>query len=124
MLLTAVEEIPNGDEWIYETKYDGFRCTLEWEEKTPILKSRNGKLLNQFFPEVIEFCHGIYDRIQPILPLSLDGELVYLTNDFQSDFSIVQSRGRMKNPDTIAAHLETFPCHYVVSKNLDVDPYL
>ncbi|TQR13329.1 DNA ligase D [Psychrobacillus soli] len=114
MLLTVADEIPNGDEWIYETKYDGFRCMLEWEEKTPILKSRGGKSLNHIFPEVIEYCHGIYDRIRSILPLRLDGEIVYLINNFKSDFSVVQLRNRMQNQDTITAHVNNFPCHYIV----------
>ncbi|MDI2589008.1 DNA ligase D [Psychrobacillus sp. NEAU-3TGS] len=113
MLLTATDEIPEGSEWFYETKYDGFRGTLYWEEKTPILKSRNGRLLNQVFPEIIDFCLGIYERVQSFLPLQLDGELVYLTNNFQSDFSIVQGRGRMRNPDSIVVHANAFPCHYV-----------
>lgn len=113
MLLTAADEIPKGDEWLYEGKYDGFRCKLEWVKKTPTLKSRNGNVLNHLFPEVIEFCHELYERIKSVLPLSLDGELVYLINNFRSDFSVVQSRGRMKNADTIATHSDNFPCHYV-----------
>ena len=86
MLLTNATEIPVGKNWLYETKYDGFRCILEWENE-PILKSRNGKILNQMFPEIINFCHEIQERISPYLPLTLDGELVYLTNNFQSEFS-------------------------------------
>ena len=44
MLLTASTEVPLGNKWLYETKYDGFRCILEWDNE-PLLKSRNGKLL-------------------------------------------------------------------------------
>ncbi|MEK3953511.1 DNA ligase D [Psychrobacillus sp. FSL K6-1464] len=113
MLLTASTEVPIGNEWLYETKYDGFRCILEWD-KEPLLKSRNGKLLNNMFPEIISFCHEIYDKIKPFLPLTMDGELVYLVNNFQSDFSKVQLRGRMKNIDTIKNNAEIFTCHYVV----------
>lgn len=113
MLLTASTEVPIGNEWLYETKYDGFRCILEWD-KEPLLKSRNGKLLNNMFPEIISFCHEIYDKIKPFLPLTMDGELVYLVNNFQSVFSKVQLRGRMKNIDTIKNNAEIFTCHYVV----------
>lgn len=113
MLLTASTEVPIGNEWLYETKYDGFRCIIEWD-KEPLLKSRNGKLLNNMFPEIISFCHEIYDKIKPFLPLTMDGELVYLVNNFQSDFSKVQLRGRMKNIDTIKNNAEIFKCHYVV----------
>lgn len=113
MLLTVVDEIPKGNEWLYETKYDGFRCTLEWEEKNPILISRNGTILNQMFPEIINFCHSIYEDIRLNLPLHLDGELVFLINNFRSDFSIVQTRSRMRNTESIKEHSKLFPCHYV-----------
>ncbi|ATP39952.1 DNA ligase D [Solibacillus sp. R5-41] len=114
MLLTDSNEIPMGDEWLYETKYDGFRCTLEWVEKVPILKSRNDNELNKMFPEIIAFCNEIYESIKAHLPLFLDGELVYLVNNIQSNFSIVQQRGRMRNKEVITEHARKFPCHYVV----------
>ena len=113
MLLTASTEVPVGKEWLYETKYDGFRCILEWD-KEPLLKSRNGKLLNDMFPEIISFCQEISNKIKSFLPLTMDGELVYLINNFQSDFSKVQSRGRMKNIETIRSNAEIFTCHYIV----------
>ncbi len=114
MLLTAATDIPIGNEWLYETKYDGFRCILEWERDELILKSRNGKILNQMFPEIISYCNEIQERITSFLPLTLDGELVSLTNNYQSNFSNVQLRGRMKKQDIILKHVQQFPCHYVV----------
>ena len=88
MLLTQAEEIPKGNDWIYETKYDGFRCLLEWVDE-PALISRDGKNLNQQFPEIIDFLQGIKDKIRAYLPLQLDGELVFLTNNFKSEFSVI-----------------------------------
>lgn len=116
MLLTAAEEIPNGEDWCHEVKYDGFRCVLDWEDGSvePVLKSRNGNILNQKFPEIIDFCEEIKEVIRSYLPLTLDGELVYLTNNYKSNFSVVQTRGRMKNKKTIRKHQEEFTCHYVV----------
>jgi bifunctional non-homologous end joining protein LigD len=116
MLLTDSTEVPVNDGWVYETKYDGFRCILTWEkgEQTPILKSRNDLVLNEMFPEIIRFCQEISKDVQAYLPIMLDGELVYLTNDFQSNFSIVQKRGRMRNEQTIEENAKSFPCHYIV----------
>ena len=116
MLLTDSSEVPVENGWMYETKYDGFRCILTWEkgEQTPLLKSRNDLVLNQMFPDIIRFCQKIYEDVEPYLPLMFDGELVYLTNDFQSNFSIVQKRGRMRNEQTIEANAASFPCHYIV----------
>lgn len=114
MLLTDSNEIPVGD-WLYESKYDGYRCILSWDKDIhyPVLKSRNDNILNEKFPEIIKYCESIYDKIAPHLPLILDGEVVYLKNDFQSEFSIVQKRGRMNNPQTINSNADTFPCHYI-----------
>jgi len=114
MLLTAATDIPKGKDWLYEAKYDGFRCILDWEDRTPILMSRNGKVLNPMFPEIIDYCHDKYEQIKSYLPLTLDGELVYLVNNFQSHFSTVQLRGRMKTKSVIMKHVQEFPCHYVV----------
>ncbi|GAB0167687.1 DNA ligase D [Lysinibacillus sp. CTST325] len=112
MLLTEVLETPIGEEWMYETKYDGFRCMLVWDEQ-PLLISRNGNNLNHLFPEILDFCKSIFNKVKKYLPLTLDGELVYLTNNFNSDFSQVQKRGRMQNKEVIATHAKNFPCHYI-----------
>ncbi len=113
MLLTEANEIPLGDDWLYETKYDGFRCLLLWDEQ-PMLISRNGRSLNHSFPEIIEYCHQIYASIKAFLPLTFDGELVYLSNAYKSEFSVVQQRGRMQNQDVIAKHAQAFPMRLLV----------
>ncbi len=113
MLLTESNDIPNGDEWLYETKYDGFRCLLIWDDQ-PILMSRNGRNLNYLFPEILAFCQQIYASVKAFLPLTLDGEIVYLSNHYKSEFAVVQKRGRMQNQDVIEAHASTFPFRYLV----------
>ena len=113
MLLTAAEDIPVGKEWTYETKYDGFRCILKWDDE-PILMSRNGKVLNDSFPDIMQYCQEIFESIRTYLPLTLDGELVYLVNNFKSRFSVVQLRGRMRKEDIIQKHVQQFPCHFIV----------
>ncbi len=112
MLLTEVPETPIGEEWMYETKYDGFRCMLVWDEQ-PMLISRNGNNLTHLFPEILDFCKSIFNTVKKYLPLTFDGELVYLTNNFNSDFSLVQKRGRMQNKEVIVSHAKDFPCHYI-----------
>lgn len=76
MLLTASTEIPIGEDWLYEAKYDGFRCMLIWDEE-PTLISRNGYILNHNFPEIIDFCLEIKEQIKSFIPLTLDGEIVF-----------------------------------------------
>ncbi|WP_369692300.1 DNA ligase D [Halalkalibacter krulwichiae] len=114
MLLSPAIDLPPEEGWLFETKYDGFRCLLVWEQKTPQLLSRNEKILNKQFPEIISFCETIYPTIKSLLPIVLDGELVYLLNNHHSDFKQVQLRGRMKTISVISKHAASFPCHLVV----------
>ncbi|MBD7984323.1 DNA ligase D [Sporosarcina sp. Sa2YVA2] len=113
MLLHDAEEIPLGDEWVYETKYDGFRCILEWNESGIRLLSRNGKLLNRLFPEIVIHCESIHGDMEDFLPVCFDGEIVQLQSDVKSEFSKVQTRGRMKKEEVIHSHVKAFPCQYV-----------
>ncbi|MBD3858353.1 DNA ligase D [Bacillus sp. 28A-2] len=114
MRLTSAHDIPAGADWLYELKYDGFRAILLWEEDDEIhLESRAGKRLNEQFPEVIDQCVELKDRMAPFLPLTLDGELVFLLSEQQSDFTRVQQRGRLKNKDAIQQQAKRFPCHLI-----------
>lgn len=98
----ASTEIPYGDEWLYEVKYDGFRCVLHWHEDGSIqLTSKNKKDLTENFPEIVTFCKEQFKHIKNSLPLQFDGELVILNNDYQANFSWIQKRGRLKNADKI-----------------------
>ncbi|WP_262173548.1 DNA ligase D [Saccharococcus sp. Marseille-Q5394] len=114
MLMMDTDELPEGKDWLYETKYDGFRAILQWDKEGIQLFSRNEKLLNDIFPEIIEDCRRIEHMIKPFLPLVFDGELVCLQNDFKSEFAIVQTRGRMRKKEVIAHHSNVFPCQYIV----------
>lgn len=114
MLMMDADEIPLGKEWIYETKYDGFRAILQWTKEGIQLFSRNEKVLNEMFPEIIEECRRNEHLIKPFLPIIFDGELVCLQNDFRSEFSIVQTRGRMRKKEVIAQHAKNFSCQYVI----------
>lgn len=113
MLLTSAEVVPTSEGWIFETKYDGFRCILNWNHNGPTLISRNDKELTEFFPEIIQYCHSISEQIAPYLPITLDGELVYLINNFKSDFSTVQTRGRARTKKTIIESSTKFPCNLI-----------
>ena len=54
MLAKRVAEIPAGDNWIFEPKWDGFRCVVFRDGDEILMQSRDGKPLNRYFPEVVE----------------------------------------------------------------------
>nr|WP_106781476.1 DNA ligase D [Lysinibacillus timonensis] len=129
MLLTPAEEAPSNKEWLYETKYDGFRCLLHWDQNEIKLESRNQKDLTLQFPEIVEYIKTFENKILPILPLTLDGEICYLVNNYKSDFSVVQTRGRSRNVEVISGYAQYFPCHFITFdlvryKGLDVSEYI
>jgi ATP-dependent DNA ligase len=67
----SVDEIPVGDNWQYEPKWDGFRCLAFRDGKDVYLQSKAGQPLARYFPDVVA----------QILKLEakrfvLDGELV------------------------------------------------
>lgn len=113
MRLTPAHDIPAGADWVYELKYDGFRAILVWEEDEIRLESRTGKRLNKQFPEVMDQCEQLRDQFAPFLPLTLDGELVFLLSEQQSEFAKVQQRGRLKNKEAIQRLAERFQCHFI-----------
>src|SRR5579859_1657416 len=55
MLSEIAPGIPGGDGWLYEPKWDGFRCIAFKEGDWIYLQSRDAKPLARYFPELAEF---------------------------------------------------------------------
>jgi ATP-dependent DNA ligase len=71
MLAKLADEIPAGDGWLFEPKWDGFRTLVFRDGDDLYLQSRDLKPLNRYFPEVI-------DPLKQHLPQRcvVDGEIV------------------------------------------------
>lgn len=48
----SVAALPTGKQWQYEPKWDGFRCLAFRDAATVDLRSRNGRALTRYFPEI------------------------------------------------------------------------
>ena len=107
-------DIPKGDEWLYEVKYDGFRCMLNWTDENITLISKNKHDLTKNFPEIINWCKENDAHFKSMLPISLDGELVILNHRYQANFSQIQMRGRMNSKERIAEHALARPATFMV----------
>jgi ATP-dependent DNA ligase len=81
-LALSRKELPEGDEWVYEPKYDGFRALAFVDGVKLFLQSRNGKPLGRYFPE-LRVPDGSY---------VIDGELVILGADGVEVFDALQNR--------------------------------
>src|SRR5699024_5987579 len=117
----ATTDIPHGDEWLYEVKYDGFRCVLNWGKDGIKLMSRNNKNLTDKFPELINFCKANQRLVVDFLPLKFDGELVILNTAYQANFPLIQKRGRLKSKDSIKEAMETRPATFMAFDLLQVN---
>ena len=53
MEATSLETIPEGKDWQYEPKWDGFRCIAIRDGKDITLQSKSGKPLTRYFPELV-----------------------------------------------------------------------
>ncbi|MFC0189157.1 non-homologous end-joining DNA ligase [Fictibacillus aquaticus] len=113
MLPSVVSSLPEGQEWIYEIKYDGYRCCLYWDENEIRMTSRRGHDLILPFPEVKDFLQKLSKHLKPELPIMLDGELCILQNSEKADFEKIQARGRMKNRDRILQSAEETPATFL-----------
>jgi ATP-dependent DNA ligase len=81
-LALSRKELPEGHEWVYEPKFDGFRVIAFVDGEDVYLQSRGGKPLRRYFPE-LEFPPGRY---------VLDGELLILGEDGHEEFDALQNR--------------------------------
>ncbi len=53
MLAKLADGIPEGDGWLYEPKWDGFRCIVFRDGDSIELASRNERPFTRYFPELI-----------------------------------------------------------------------
>src|SRR5438270_743357 len=71
----SVDEIPNGDDWQYEPKWDGFRCIAFRNGENVYLQSKAGQPLARYFPDVVEAIVKLRSK-----NFVLDGELAIPIN--------------------------------------------
>ena len=86
MLTKAAKDLPVGDAFAYEPKWDGFRCIVFRSGDEVVLGSRNERPLTRYFPELVEPIRAqLPDRVV------LDGEIVIATPG-GLDFDALQLR--------------------------------
>jgi ATP-dependent DNA ligase len=115
-------ELPEGDGWQYEPKWDGFRCLAERQGDEITLTSKSGKPLARYFPEVVEMLRGTREK-----QYVLDGELIIPMGDALSFDALqlrlhpAESRIRKLSGET-PAELMAFDLLEVGGKSLRADP--
>src|SRR5438309_1298153 len=67
----SIAEIPVGPGWLYEPKWDGFRCLAFRRDHQVLLQSKAGQPLGRYFPELVAALGKL-----PAAQFVLDGEIV------------------------------------------------
>ena len=84
MLATAAEKAFDGDDWLFEVKWDGYRAVAEVDSKIK-LYSRNQQSFNTQFAEVVEALSSLR------VPAVLDGEVVAVDEQGRPHFEWLQN---------------------------------
>jgi ATP-dependent DNA ligase len=75
MLAKLTNEIPEGEDWLYEPKWDGFRAMVFKDGDKVYTQSRDLKPLDRYFPELaLPFKEALPERVV------LDGEIMIATD--------------------------------------------
>ncbi|HWB86977.1 MAG TPA: non-homologous end-joining DNA ligase [Bryobacteraceae bacterium] len=115
MLATLTEKRFSREGWLFEPKFDGVRCLVFRRGRSVELLSRNEKLLNTKYPELVE-------ALQELKPSSFiaDGEIVAFDKGLTS-FTRLQQRMQVQYPSTELQR--AVPVSMYIFDLLYLDPY-
>jgi len=81
------KEVPAGDDWLHEVKFDGYRVQVHNVGSRVIIYSRNGHDFTERFPSIAQLLHEL-----PAKAAVLDGEVVASDADGRPNFARLQTR--------------------------------
>jgi DNA ligase D-like protein (predicted ligase) len=84
MYALTVQKLPQGQEWLYEVKFDGYRCLAGRDSTGVTLWSRRENLFTKQFPQIAQAC----ERLPP--NTLVDGEIVALDQSGRVSFNLLQ----------------------------------
>jgi ATP-dependent DNA ligase len=114
MLATLANELPPGDGWLFEPKWDGFRAIVFKDGADVHIQSRDGKPLNRYFPD-------LEAALREALPprCVVDGEIV-IVGARGLDFDALQLRIHPA-ASRVAKLAEAMPSSFVAFDLLALD---
>lgn len=82
----TVAKIPHGKDWLYEPKWDGFRCIAFRDGTDVAMQSKSGQPLERYFPELVDALLKL-----KATRFVLDGE-IFIESDGALDFDALLQR--------------------------------
>jgi bifunctional non-homologous end joining protein LigD len=118
MKATLVDRPPQGDDWLFEVKWDGVRAIAFIENEELRLQSRSGLRCERQYPELAVIHHYV-DARQAVL----DGEIAVLDEHGVSRFHLIQPRIANAGPNAVAHLVRSTPVVYFAFDLLYLDGY-
>ena len=115
MLARLSRELPDDEgKYLYEPKWDGFRCLAFVDDGAVDLRSRHERPLARYFPEIVEALQRL-----PMSSAVLDGEVVVVVN---GRFDFAALLGRLHPAASRVKRLrDEAPASYVCFDLLEID---
>src|SRR4051794_14408160 len=108
MLLTTANEVPTGEKWALEVKWDGMRAQLRFDGRRVTVRSRVGRDCTAQFGELGAIAERLDDEVL------LDGELVCFDHQGLPDFERLRARLRARTGGAVTAARVTAPATLIV----------
>ena len=118
MLAESIDQPFDGEDWLFEIKWDGYRAIAFIEDGKARLVSRNQNDLTARYPELNDIAGSIKAR-----NAILDGEVVALDQDGRASFSLMQQRTGFRPGGRRGAANADVPVLYYAFDLLYLDGY-
>lgn len=120
-MLATLGDLPRGEGWTYEVKWDGVRALTRVEDagagRAMTITSRTGKDITGRYPELADLVDAVPEAA---LPLELDGEIVAFDDHGRPSFGALQGRMHLDDRVRSAALAAEAPVSYAVFDVLEV----
>jgi bifunctional non-homologous end joining protein LigD len=109
MLATLTADLPHGDAWAFEMKWDGARALALVQGGRVRLTSRNGNDVSAAYPEL-----RAPGRALGATELMLDGEIVAIGEDGRASFELLQQRMHVRDASAVRRRSERVPVVFMI----------
>jgi len=116
MLAQLSSDLPSGDGWLYEIKWDGVRSMAFIEEGKVRLTGRKGNDISRSYPELAGLAEWVGGR-----SVILDGEIAVLDDKGRPSFERIQPRIMAVDAGAIRQHMSSRPAIFFAFDLLYLD---
>ncbi|SCL24823.1 bifunctional non-homologous end joining protein LigD [Micromonospora nigra] len=106
-MLAMTGQLPSGDGWAYEFKWDGVRALADVAGGRQHLYARSGVQITAAYPELIPLAEQVDDAL-------LDGEVVLFDPAGRPSFTLLAERMHVRDPAKAARLAATAPVTYMI----------